>query len=125
MRRAARLDDNQVDIAAALRDAGCDVQSLAAVGCGVPDLLVWHPATGYHIVEIKNPEQVPSKRELTRAQRKFHAFWRGPIAVVETPAEALAAVGVDAGCVRPAAQPLADSTSRSTGRLERNEGPPK
>ena len=39
MRRAARTDENHTAIVQALLDAGCSVQSLAAVGCGCPDLL--------------------------------------------------------------------------------------
>lgn len=40
MRRAARTDANQTAIVEALRKCGASVQSLAAVGKGVPDLLV-------------------------------------------------------------------------------------
>lgn len=43
MRRAARVDANHAEIVAALRDRGCLVQSLAALGHGVPDLLVKAP----------------------------------------------------------------------------------
>ena len=38
--RAARVDDNHVAVVEALRKAGAMVQSLAAVGDGVPDLLI-------------------------------------------------------------------------------------
>ena len=40
MRRAARIDRNQPEIVKALRQVGAHVTSLAAVGDGVPDLLV-------------------------------------------------------------------------------------
>lgn len=40
MRRAAKVDDNQGEIVAALQRAGCSVQSLAGVGRGFPDLAV-------------------------------------------------------------------------------------
>lgn len=94
MRRAARTDANHSEVVRALLDAGCSVQSLAMVGCGVPDLLVWSPTAGYVLVEVKDGDKAPSKRALTPDQVKFHRAWKGPIAVVETVAEALAAVGV-------------------------------
>ena len=40
MRFNAKVDLNQTEIVQALRQAGATVQSLAAVGKGVPDLLV-------------------------------------------------------------------------------------
>jgi hypothetical protein len=40
MRRAAKIDANQPQIVEALRKAGATVHSLAAVGNGIPDLLV-------------------------------------------------------------------------------------
>lgn len=54
MRRAARVDANHAEIVAALRDRGCLVQSLAALGHGVPDLLVEH-AGKLFLVEVKAP----------------------------------------------------------------------
>ena len=94
-RYAARIDENQPGIVAALIRAGCCVQSLAALGCGVPDLLVWSPHTKqHHLIEVKNPEQDKSHRALKPDQVKFHTFWKGPIAIVETAEQALAAVGI-------------------------------
>ena len=96
MRRAAKIDMNQPTIVAALVGVGCCVQSLASVGAGVPDLLVWSPfleGTGLALIEVKNPDQAPSDRCLTDDQKKFHKWWRGPISVCETSNEALAAVG--------------------------------
>lgn len=40
MRLKARTDANHSEVVKALRNAGCSVQSLAATGRGVPDLLV-------------------------------------------------------------------------------------
>ena len=91
MRRAARIDENQPDIVSALEAIGCTVDSLAAVGGGVPDLLV-----GYHgynlLIEIKNPAKVPSQRKLTPAQITWHGAWAGQKAVIETADEAIAYV---------------------------------
>lgn len=94
MRRAAKVDANQPAIVAALRKMGCKVQSLAAIGKGVPDLLVMHRHR-LVLMEIKEPSKVPSKRVLRPLQAKWHAEWDGaPIAVVETAEEAFAALGV-------------------------------
>lgn len=98
MRRAARTDGNQQEIIDALRAAGCGVVDLSGVGGGVPDLLVEGPVFPWAmtLLEVKDSSQPKNKRKLTPAQEKFHAGWRGPLFVVETVAEALAAVGVKA-----------------------------
>ena len=54
MRRAARVDRNQAEIAAALRNVGATVQSLAAIGEGVPDLMIGHNQHTY-LFEVKDP----------------------------------------------------------------------
>lgn len=96
MRRAARIDDNQPQIVTALRAAGADVQSLAAVGKGVPDLLVAYGNANY-LLEVKDGSKKPSARKLTPDEARWHALWRGPKAIVETPLQALLAVGVEQG----------------------------
>ena len=92
MRRAARLDGNQSVIVRALLDAGCSVQSLAMVGCGCPDLLVWSPVGRYILMEIKDPTQDPNKRQLRHSQRMFIKWWQCPIVIVETTEQALRAI---------------------------------
>lgn len=86
MRRAARTDKTQSAIVAALRKAGCQVTSLAAIGKGVPDLLV-HRAMRLWLLECKT-----GSGDLTPAQRAWHALW--PVHVVRSPEEALRAVGL-------------------------------
>lgn len=93
MRRRAKLDRNHNQIADVLRDCGCSVQSLAAVGDGVPDLLVGRQGVNY-LIEIKNPQQEPRKRKLTRHQVEFFERWRGHCLKVQTVEEALKAVGL-------------------------------
>lgn len=95
MRRAAKIDDTQTAIVAALRQAGCKVLSLAACGKGVPDLLVktpirWKKWEEIFLLEVKNPKGRGTA--LTPDQVKFHAEW--PVTVVTTPEDALAAVGL-------------------------------
>jgi hypothetical protein len=95
MRLAAKTDRNHAEIMQALRGHRCDVLSLAAVGNGCPDLLVWSPWTrSLHLLEVKDGEKPPSARKLTPDQVKFHTEWRGPISVVTSVGEALRAVGV-------------------------------
>lgn len=98
MRRAARTDDNHSEIVDALRDAGCWVLDLSAVGNGCPDLLVHGPVHAWHFVmlEIKDGSKSPSRRKLTPDQIAFHAGCRGPVVVVKSVAEALEAVGIRA-----------------------------
>ena len=93
MRRAAKTDDNQAAIVDALRDAGCSVVSLAAVGKGVPDICVGRAGKSY-LLEIKDGAKPPSKRTLTSEQRYFHSIWKGHAVVVKDVAEAFEAVNL-------------------------------
>ncbi len=104
MRRAAKVDATQAAIVTALRAAGCKVLSLAALGNGAPDLMVYRPIhdrieAAFHwalfgseivLLECKNPKGRGTS--LTPDQVKFHAEW--PVTVVTTPEEALRAVGL-------------------------------
>lgn len=96
MRRAAKVDRNHSEIVKALRDAGCGVLDLSAIGHGCPDLLV-HPPTYPScrfavLLEVKDGLKSPSQRKLTPDQEKFHAAWKGYIHVVTSVDEALKAV---------------------------------
>jgi DnaJ-domain-containing protein 1 len=93
MRKAARTDRNQAEIAAALRTVGASVQSLAAMGNGVPDLLVGFRRATY-LLEVKDGNLKPSARELTPDQIAWHLGWNGgACVVVNSVGEALAAIG--------------------------------
>lgn len=96
MRRAAKVDANHPEIVKALRDAGCWVMDLSAVGKGCPDLLVHGPTWPWSLalLEVKDGSKPPSERQLTPAQVKFHAGCNAPLFVVNSVEEALAAVGV-------------------------------
>jgi hypothetical protein len=94
MRRAARVDSNQDQVVEALRAAGATVQSLAAVGQGVPDLLVGFQGQTL-LMEVKNGRKPLSQRQLTEDQLKWHGAWRGgPMAIVDGPDAALRMLGV-------------------------------
>ena len=92
--RAARIDANHEQVVLALRTAGATVQSLAATGKGVPDLLVGFQGKTL-LMEIKDVRKAPSERRLTEDQLKWHGAWRGgPLAIVDSPDAALRILGV-------------------------------
>ena len=93
MRRAARTDDNHGAIVTALRKIGCSVLSLAPLGKGAPDLLVWIRGR-YYLLEVKDGAKAPSARKLTPDEEKFHATWGGDIAIVESIEDAIRTVGM-------------------------------
>ena len=88
MRRAAKVDANHADIVKALRSIGCSVQSLAAIGKGVPDIMVSRRGSTF-CLEIKDGSKPPSARKLTPDEAKWISAWRGNVAVVESVDEAL------------------------------------
>lgn len=82
-RRAAKVDENQTQIAQAFRKLGASVLFLHGVGMGCPDILVGIRGRNL-LVEIKDGNKAPSKRKLTDWQEKWHADWRGQADVVES-----------------------------------------
>lgn len=76
MRRAAKIDGNQTELIEAFRTLGCSVLSLAAMGKGVPDLLVSIKGITW-LVEVKMP-----KGKETPDQVEFAASWQGCRAIV-------------------------------------------
>ena len=92
--RAAKVDANHEQVVSALRAVGASVQTLAAVGKGVPDLLVGYQGKTI-LLEVKDGRKPPSARRLTEDQLKWHGAWRGgPLAVVDGPDAALRMLGV-------------------------------
>jgi len=97
--RRRKVDANQAEIVAALRQIGCSVLDLSAVGGGCPDLLVGRlgaSGRGNLLVEIKSPKrQKPGTRsdaaKTLERQEQFRAEWNGPVTVVETVQQAIAA----------------------------------
>ncbi len=82
-RTASRVDTNHAEIVAALRQVGCSVLSLAALGGGVPDLLVAKGGTTV-LIEIKH-----RKGKLNKLQKEWHDRWNGAVHVVNNPQAAL------------------------------------
>jgi hypothetical protein len=91
--RAKRTDGNHAMIRDALKRCGFTVFDTHELGGGFPDLAVYHAHRAV-LLEVKDPAQPPSKRRLTPAEKEFHARWNGVAFVVETVAEAIAAIGV-------------------------------
>lgn len=87
MRRAAKVDANHSIIVATLRQVGASVQDLAKVGQGCPDILVGYRGVNY-LMEIK-----VTKGKATTHQVTWHSEWRGQVAVVRSPDDALTVIG--------------------------------
>lgn len=84
-----RVDANQTAIVEALRGVGASVLSLAALGNGVPDLLVAFRGQCY-LLECKSKDG-----KLTPDQWAWIFMWKGDVAVVRSADEALKAIGVE------------------------------
>ena len=88
MRRAAKVDRNQLEIIKAARAVGASVQTLHTIGKGCPDILLGY--RGINLVwELKDGLAVPSKQVLTPDEIDWHAGWRGDVKVVSSVAQAL------------------------------------
>lgn len=94
--RAARTDANQREIVDALRKAGAFVQVLSVVGDGVPDLLTAYYGV-WRLLEVKDGAKSPSEQKLTTVQLQWHflATQHAPVYVVNSVAQALAALGIE------------------------------
>ena len=88
MRRAAKVDANHPEIVAALRDYGCEVLSLAKIGKGCPDLLVYRTGRMY-LLEVKHGK-AKAKGDTKEAQATFAQRW--PVTVVRSIEDAIEAV---------------------------------
>lgn len=88
---ANRVDSNQAEIVAVLRDLGATVQPLNAVKHGCPDLLVGYRGVNY-LLEVKDGSKPKSQKKLTRDETKWIANWRGTVIVVESVDDAVTAI---------------------------------
>ena len=85
---AKKVDANQAEIVAALRQCGATVQCLHTVGHGCPDLVVGLGGKNY-LLEVKN-----GNGRLTTHESRWHREWRGQVHIVRSVEDALMAVGV-------------------------------
>ena len=85
MRRAARVDGNQPEVVAKLREKGCVVSHLHTIGMGVPDILVGYGGRNY-LFEIKDPTRPLSQRRLTQDEQRWHIAWneKGSVHTIES-----------------------------------------
>lgn len=84
MRRAARRDDNEKEVIAALREAGAYVKQINDEG--LFDLLVSYRGATL-MIEVKDGAKPPSARRLTEAEQKFHDEWPGSDLYIVTSVE--------------------------------------
>jgi len=77
MRRAARADTNQPDIVRKLRSLGASIWHTHTIGRGGPDIVVGYCGVNV-LAEIKRDE----REQLTLAEYKFHATWKGNIVIL-------------------------------------------
>ena len=118
-RRAARIDRNQPEIVDALRRTGVSVETLAAVGEGVPDLLCALANDQTFLLEVKDGSKPASERKLTKDQVIWHARWRGRVHVVTSVDEALAVAAHYRA--RPSAWPAEAPAQQAENIYARNE----
>jgi hypothetical protein len=83
MRLRGRTDANQSSIVRDLRKLGASVAITSSLGTGYPDILVGFRGANYWF-ELKDPNQPPSKRALTDAEKDFHLAWSGQVHKVES-----------------------------------------
>lgn len=84
-----KADANQPAIVKALRNAGCTVEHLHAVGKGCPDLLCAIDGQVF-LIEIKDGAKPPSAQALTADQIIWHRDWKAEVHVVNSIEAALA-----------------------------------
>ena len=85
---AKRVDANHSDVVEAFREAmpEATVFDASGAGRGFPDLVVGWRGKNF-LIELKDPEKVPSARKLTPAQEKFKLKWSGQYDVCHSAAD--------------------------------------
>ena len=91
--RASRVDDNQAQIVAELRQCGVTVQHLHIVGQGCPDIMCGWMGRNYTF-EIKDHDKAPSRRRLTEDEEDWHKEWGGQVDVILATEDALKVMGI-------------------------------
>jgi hypothetical protein len=85
---AKRVDSNQKEIVACMRNMGATVAITSMVGKGFPDLVVGFRGKNY-LVEVKDGSKSASRKSLTTCEFMFHDTWKGQVAVVESVDDAI------------------------------------
>jgi hypothetical protein len=92
MSTRGKIDHNQMAIVLGLRRVGAQVQSMASIGKGCPDLLVLFRGKWY-VAEVKDGTKPPSQRRLTDAEREWHALFSPGVQTWCSLDDALKAIG--------------------------------
>ena len=87
-RQAAKTDSNAKEIDRALESRGASVAKTDGVGRGFPDRVVGVNGENF-LLEYKDGSKPPSKQKLNEFQKKWHGNWRGQVAVVKNPEQAI------------------------------------
>ena len=105
MRFRRRTDSNHAEIVRALKQIGCSVLDLSAVGAGCPDILIGYRGRNV-LVEIKrwghiDKPQGRHERETAERQKRFRDGWNGlPVAVVDSIEQAVLVATAAQGVTR-------------------------
>lgn len=86
--RVRKVDANQAEIVAALRQMGCSVTPTHIIGKGFPDIAVGYRGKNF-LIEIKNGTAPKSDRLMTEDEMEWHSGWRGQAAIVENVQDAI------------------------------------
>lgn len=91
---AKKVDANQKAIVEALRSVGAQVQSVATVGKGCPDVIVAFRGAWF-VAEIKDGSKPASAQRLTPDEVEWHAAFsqQAPVHVWRDADEALRCIG--------------------------------
>ncbi len=93
MRRAAKVDEIQPAVVAALRQAGCSVLILSGIGeRAAPDLLAARNNESI-LLEVKTPGREDQHKGHLAEQFEWRSRWKGRVAVVASVADALRCFG--------------------------------
>lgn len=92
MRKRGKTDANQAEIVRDLRAIGASVWITSGCGNGAPDLVVGYAGHNF-CMEIKDWNQIPSKKRLTSDEKVWHEEWKGTVQVVESFKDALLILG--------------------------------
>ncbi len=88
----SKKDANHSEIVRAFEKLGASVLDLSALGCGVPDLLVWC-CNGWHLVDVKNPKTGYGRRGLNPRQQRWALNWKGgPVYLIKSIEDVVALV---------------------------------
>lgn len=104
VRKAAKVDSNELVIVGILQREGCIVSRVcgrgADINSGFPDLVVSYQRGSRRetiLIEIKDGDKAPSRQKLRPNQEEFRRKWKGRIYVVTNEDEALEAIELKRG----------------------------